>query len=220
MYKPDGTLTKQNNVEQYAPLVKRIAYQLVARLPANIMADDLIQSGMMGLLDAMSRFQSGMGAQFETYAVTRIRGAMLDSLRENDTLPRSARRELRRMEDIMRQLEHQEGRKPLESEIAKAMDLPLNDYQKLLSEAREHQLLYLEDMVDPDDETSIDRFFADKDSDPLRQLIDGEEYMALVKAIGDLPEREQMIMSLYYEQELNLREIGEVLEVTESQIHK
>jgi RNA polymerase sigma factor for flagellar operon FliA len=218
MYSAQGALDKEQLVSRYAPLVKRIAYHLMAKLPASVLADDLIQNGMLGLLDAIGRYEEGMGAQFETYAVQRVRGAMLDGLRENDWMPRGVRREMRRVEGAIQQLEHRNGRPPSEAELADALEMPLADYQKLLQDARGHQLIYLEDLTAGDDESYLDRNLAGPDPDPLEALEDAGVRKALVKAIENLPEREKMMMALYYEEDLNLREIGEVLGVTESRV--
>lgn len=219
MYTAHGVLDKQQLVTQYAPLVKRIAFHLMARLPASVQVEDLVQNGMLGLLDACGRFEDGQGAQFETYAVQRIRGAMLDGLRENDWVPRSVRREMRRVETAILQLEHKHGRQPTETELAEALDMPLADYQKLLGDARGHQLLSLEDMGHGDgDEEFLDRHETEGSQDPLALLLEDDMRGALVKGIEALPEREKLVMSLYYEEELNLREIGEVLGVTESRV--
>lgn len=219
MYNAQGALDKSGLVAQYAPLVKRIAYHLMAKLPPNVHVDDLIQNGMVGLLDALGRFEDGMGAQFETYAVQRIRGAMLDGLREFDWLPRSVRREMRRVEGVIHRLEHEFGRQPSESELAVALDMPLADYQRLLQEARGTQLIYLEDLVGGDEgDEFLDRHHPSASPDPLVLLLDGDLRRALVQAIDGLPEREKLLMSLYYEEELNLREIGEVMGVTESRV--
>ena len=221
MYTAHGVLDKQQLVIQYAPLVKRIAFHLMARLPASVQVEDLIQNGMLGLLDACGRFEDGQGAQFETYAVQRIRGAMLDGLRENDWVPRSVRREMRRVEAAILQLEHQHGRQPTETELAAALDMPLADYQRLLGDARGHQLLSLEDMgghSGDGDEEFLDRHETGASQDPLALLLEDDMRGALVRGIEGLPEREKLVMSLYYEEELNLREIGEVLGVTESRV--
>jgi len=211
----------QTRVVDLAPLVRRIAHHMMAALPASVELDDLIQSGMMGLLDAARRYQTTQGAQFETYAVQRIRGAMLDGLRENDWVPRSVRREMRRVETAILQLEHQHGRQPTETELAVALDMPLAEYQRLLGDARGHQLLSLEDMGghsgDGDDEF-LDRHETGENQDPLALLLEDDMRGALVRGIETLPDREKLVMSLYYEEELNLREIGEVLGVTESRV--
>ncbi len=218
MYTAQGVLAKEQLVSKYVPLVKRVAFHLMAKLPASVEVDDLVQNGMIGLLDAMSRYEEGLGAQFETYAVQRIRGAMLDGLRDNDWLPRGARREMRRVEAAIHQLEHANGRQPSESELAAALDLSLADYQKLLLEARGHQLVYLEDLTDGQGDGFLERHGPTSGLDPLALLEQEGTRQALVKAIESLPEREKMMMALYYEQDLNLREIGEVLGVTESRV--
>jgi RNA polymerase sigma factor for flagellar operon FliA len=218
MYTAQGVLAKDQQVAHYAPLVKRIAFLLMAKLPASVDVDDLIQNGMIGLLDALGRYEEGLGAQFETYAVQRIRGAMLDGLRENDWLPRSVRRDMRLVEAAIRKLEHEHGRPPSEGELAVALDMSLADYQKMLLEARGHQLVYIEDMTDGSGDDYLERHAPATSLDPLALLEEADMHAALTTAIGALPEREKLMMALYYEQDLNLREIGEVLEVSESRV--
>ena len=218
MYTAAGQPDRNQLVQRYVPLVKRIAYHLMARLPANVLFDDLVQNGMLGLLDAFDRFEEGFGAQFETYATQRVRGAMLDGLRESDWLPRGLRRELRRIESAVNELEHANGRVPSERELADALGLSLADYQKTLLEARGHQLVYFEDFSGEGDEDFLERHFTDNDADPLNILEDKNFKSLMVQAIEKLPEREKMMMALYYEQDLNLREIGEVMGVTESRV--
>lgn len=219
-YNAQGIPDKEQLVLQYAPLVKRIAYHLMARLPPNVQVDDLIQNGMIGLLDAMARFEDGLGAQFETYAAQRIRGAMLDGLRENDWLPRSLRREMRRVEVSINALEQQLGRPPQEGELAESLGMSLEEYQKLLMDARGHQLVYIEDLGNAEEggEAFLERHLTTEQLDPLTMLLDQDRHAALVQAIEQLPEREKLMMALYYDEELNLREIGEVLGVTESRV--
>jgi len=218
MYNAAGQISKDQLVQRFAPLVKRIAYHLMARLPSSVQVDDLIQNGMMGLLDAINRFEAGMGAQFETYAAQRVRGAMLDGLRENDWLPRSLRRDFRRIEVAVSRLEQEYGRAPGEQELADALDMTLADYQKMLQDARGHQLISFEDLVEDDDENFLERHLTDNASEPSRILEDESLRQMLVQGIELLPEREKMMMALYYEQDLNLREIGEVMGVTESRV--
>lgn len=218
MYTAQGVLAKDQLAQRYAPLVKRIAYHMMAKLPASVEVDDLVQNGMIGLLDAMDRYEDGLGAQFETYAVQRIRGAMLDGLRENDWLPRSARREIRKVDAAIQRLEHEHGRPPSEAELAGALDMSLAEYQKLLLEARGHQLVYLEDLGDGEGDDFLERHGPVNEADPLAQLEDAGTRRQLVAAIEALPEREKLMMALYYEQDLNLREIGEVMGVTESRV--
>ena len=218
MYNAAGQPDREQLVQRFVPLVKRIAYHLMARLPASVQFEDLVQNGMIGLLDAMERFQEGFGAQFETYASQRVRGAMLDGLRENDWLPRGLRRELRRIETAISQLEHERGRVPSESELAEALGMTLAVYQHTLQEARGHQIVYFDDLAGDGDEDFLERHFTDNDADPANILEDRDIRRALVAAIDRLPERERLMMALYYEQELNLREIGEVMGVTESRV--
>ena len=218
MYTAQGVLAKDQQIAHYMPLVRRIAYLLMARLPASVDVDDLIQNGLIGLLDALERFEEGLGAQFETYAVQRIRGAMLDGLRENDWMPRSVRREMRRVEEAIRTLEHERGRAPSEKELADALGLSLADYQKLLLDARGHQLVYIEDITEGSGDDYLERHVSETSRDPLGLLEEEGTRSALAAAIEALPEREKLMMALYYEQDLNLREIGEVMGVTESRV--
>jgi RNA polymerase sigma factor for flagellar operon FliA len=218
MYTASGTLDRDQLVTHYAPLVKRIAYHLMAKLPSSVQVEDMIQNGMLGLLDAINRYEEGLGAQFETYAVQRIRGAMLDGLRENDWLPRSLRRDMRRIEAAISALEQRFGRQPNESELADSLSMTLPEYQKMLQEARGHQLVYFEDFTDGDEEDFLERNCAGPEADPLEHLLEKDMRVSLVNAIEDLPEREKTVMGLYYERDLNLREIGEILGVTESRV--
>jgi RNA polymerase sigma factor FliA len=208
----------EGRVRDLAPLVKRIAHHMMASLPPSVEIDDVIQSGMMGLLDAARRYQASEGAQFETYAVQRIRGAMLDGLRQCDWLPRGVRRSLRGVEKMISRLEQQNGRAPTETELAKALDMSLPDYQRLLQDARGYQIVSYEDFNADDDDSFLDRYAVDHESDPLHVLEDRGLRQALIEGIEELPEREKLVMGLYYEQELNLREIGEVLGVSESRV--
>ena len=218
MYNAAGQINKDQLVQRFAPLVKRIAYHLMARLPSSVQVDDLVQNGMMGLLDAISRFEAGMGAQFETYAAQRVRGAMLDGLRENDWLPRSLRRDMRRIEAAVHQLEQQKGRHPTETELAESLGVPLAEYQHMLQEARGYQLVYFEDFSGDGEEDYLERHITLEGNDPLTLLLDSNMRDVLIKSIDDLPEREKTVMGLYYEQDMNLREIGEVLGVSESRV--
>lgn len=219
MYTAQGTLDRNSAIERYGPMVRRLAMQLIARLPANVELDDLVQAGMIGLLDAMSRFESDRGAQFETFATQRVRGAMLDELRGSDWLPRSVRRNQRTIESAIHRAEQRLGRSPGEAEIAGELAIPLAEYQQLLDRARGAQLVHLDDFDDPDsEERALERTLASKAAEPHEVLGDLRFREALVAAIEKLPEREQLVMGMYYEQEMNLKEIGAVLGVTESRI--
>lgn len=210
--------TPEDYVKKFAPLVKRIAYHLMAKLPASVQVDDLIQAGLMGLMDAAKNYDNTLGAQFETYAAQRIRGAMLDELRQADWLPRTVRKSLRQIEAAINKLEQKNQRAPNEEEVAKAMDIDLSVYQQMLLDARGHQLLYYEDLQDSDDGDFFERHVAGKNGDPLQMLEDAGFRKVLAQSISVLPEREKQMMGMYYEQELNLREIGEVLGVSESRV--
>ncbi len=189
-----------------------------AKLPPSVEVDDLVQAGMIGLLDAINRYEETHGAQFETYAVLRIRGAMLDELRNSDWLPRSMRQNMRKIEMAMSTLQQRLGHPPTESEVAKLLKLSLADYQDMLSDGGGHQLLYYEDFHDNDGSDSfLDRYAVD-DADPLRSLLDGDFRQAVIDAIDGLPPREKILMGLYYEEELNLKEIGAVMGVSESRV--
>ena len=218
MYNATGQFNKDDLVQRFAPLVKRIAHHLMARLPSSVQVDDLVQNGMIGLLDAIDRFEAGLGAQFETYAAQRVRGAMLDGLRENDWLPRSLRREFRQIEQTIARLEQEFGRPPSENELAASLGVPLAEYQRMLQDARGHQVISFEDLVEENGDDFLERHFADNKGDPFRILEDENLRRMLVEGIEQLPEREKLMMALYYEQDLNLREIGEVMGVTESRV--
>ena len=217
-YVATGIMDPDECVVKYAPLVKRIAHHMMATLPPSVQVDDMIQSGMLGLIDAVKRYQESQGAQFETYAVQRIRGSMLDSLRQSDWLPRGLRKNLRKIESAISRLEQNNGRPPTETELADTLGLPLSEYQQMLQDARGHQLVYYEDFRAGEEEDVLDRHFADWTEEPLERLLDERMRSSLVKAIEDLPEREQKVMALYYQEELNLREIGDILGVSESRV--
>jgi RNA polymerase sigma factor for flagellar operon FliA len=218
MYTAAATRDTAQYLTQYAPLVKRIAYHMMAKLPASVEIDDIIQTGMLGLLDAINLYEESHGAKFETYAAQRIRGAMLDGLRQVDWLPRSFRRDLRRIESAIAKLEQRLGRPPSEREVALELNVALEDYQKMLQDARGYQLVSFEDLNHDDDSDYLDRHCQDAGANPLDVLLDRKFRERLVKGIDALPEREKTVMGLYYEEELNFREIGETLGVSESRI--
>ncbi len=220
MYTAKGRLDLDALLQQYSPLVRRLAHQMIAKLPANVEIDDLIQVGMIGLSDALGRFDAGQGVQFETFATQRIRGAMLDELRGADWMSRSNRKQQRDIEAAVHRLEQKLGHAPAESDIAKEMGMTLSEYQEILGKVRGTQLIYLEDMSGDDgDSDYLDRHVvAEEGNDPLSLLQDHRMREALVEAIKNLPEREQYVMSMYYEQDMNLKEIAAVLGVTESRV--
>jgi RNA polymerase sigma factor for flagellar operon FliA len=220
MYNSSGhEVSKEQLIKQYADLVRKIAYQLKAKLPANIEVEDLIQTGMIGLLDAAQRYKEHAGAQFTTYASQRIHGAMMDDLRSSDWLPRSVRKQMRDIEVSIHTLEQRQGRAPTESEIANNLGLSLADYQASLKDGAGHTLLYFEDFQKEEgSEHFLDQHKSSEEGDALRLLMSAEFRENLKVAIGNLPEREKVLMSLYYEQDLNLKEIGAVMNITESRV--
>jgi len=218
MYTATGTKNKDEFVEEFVPLVKRIAHHMMAKLPASVQVDDLIQAGMMGLLDAINRYEGSYGRQFESYAAQRIRGSILDELRDADWLPRSIRKKMRQIEAAVSLLEQRNGCAPSEQDLANELKISLDEYHSTLQSARGAQLIYYEDFQQEDEEPFLDRLFVDEEGNPLNVLIDENLRTLLVQAIENLPERERMVMGMHYEQDMNLREIGEVLGVSESRV--
>jgi RNA polymerase sigma factor for flagellar operon FliA len=220
MYTAKGQLDHEALIRQYSPLVRRLAHHMMAKLPASVQVDDLIQVGLIGLSEALARFEASQGVLFETFATQRIRGAMIDELRENDWMSRSSRKSQREIEGAVQKLEHRLGRSPSESEIAAELGISLSDYQSLLTKVQGTQLVYLEDISGGSDseDSFLDRHAGDTDADPMEVLRDQRLRESLVAAIKTLPEREQHIMSMYYEHDMNLKEIAAVLGVTESRV--
>jgi RNA polymerase sigma factor for flagellar operon FliA len=210
--------SQDEQVVKYAPLVKRIAYHMMARLPASVEVDDLIQVGLIGLMDAVGRFDGTQGAQFESYATQRIRGAMLDELREADWLPRHVRQKSRQIESAIHRLEQRNGKSPTEHEISAELGMAIDQYQSMLGDVKCSQLLYYEDFSDEDSASFLERYLVDGSNDPLSVLEDEGFRAGLVAAIHHLPERERSMMGMYYEQDMNLKEIGAVLGVSESRV--
>jgi RNA polymerase sigma factor for flagellar operon FliA len=220
MYTAKGQLDQDALIRQYSPLVRRLAHHMMAKLPPSIQVDDLIQVGLIGLSEALTRFEASQGVQFETFATQRIRGAMIDELRENDWMSRGSRKSQKEIEGALRRLEHRLGRSPSETEIAAELGMDLSEYQSLLNKVKGTQLVYLEDMAggSEGEDGFLDRHMVDGDSDPMQMLRNQRLRQSLVDAIKGLPEREQYIMSMYYEKDMNLKEIAAVLGVTESRI--
>lgn len=211
-------LSDEHYIAEFAPMVKRIAHHMMAKLPACVQVDDLIQAGMIGLLDAINRYQGAGGTQFETYAAQRVRGAILDELRRADWLPRGLRRKVRRIEAAVSVLEQRLGYSPTEQELAKELNMPLAEYHETLQHARGGQLIYYEDFQSGDDEHFLDQRYSDPRNDALEALLDEDLRATLTRAIEALPPREKLVVGMHYEEELNLREIGEVLGVSESRV--
>jgi RNA polymerase sigma factor for flagellar operon FliA len=198
-------------VARHAELVKRIAYHLAGRLPPSVEVDDLIQSGMIGLLEAATHYAADRGASFETYAGIRIRGAMIDALRKQDWAPRSVHRKSRAAASAIREIEGREGREARDTEIAAAMGIPLDEYHRIVQDSSACQLSSM-------DEANDAAAVADRDANPLLEAESGALRSAVAEAIAGLPERERLVMSMYYDDELNLKEIGAVLGISESRV--
>ncbi|BBN59255.1 MULTISPECIES: RNA polymerase sigma factor FliA [Hydrogenovibrio] len=203
------------DIEEFLPLVNRIAYHLKGRLPDSVMVDDLIQSGVVGLIEAAQKFDASQGASFETYAGIRIRGAMLDEIRRGDWTPRSVYRKSREVSDAIAKIEAKQGREAKDPEIAEEMQISLDDYYHILQDTNSVQLLSIDE---PDhDELSEDRMVGQMKSQ-LAEISEEGFHKALSQEIANLPEKEKLVMALYYDEELNLKEIGEVLDVSESRV--
>ena len=203
-------------VVMHEPLVKRIAYHLMSRLPPSVQADDLIQAGMIGLIEASRNFDPEQGASFETYAGIRIRGSMLDEIRRTDWTPRSVHRKAREVAEAVRKIENEKGRDARDVEVAEVMGIGLAEYHKILQDATGCRIFSFEDpgMLGENGLTNSERLT----NQPFENLQKSDFKQGLAKAIKGLPERERLIMALYYDEELNLREIGDILGVSESRV--
>lgn len=225
MYEQSKQASVQPVIEDYAPLVKRIAQHMMMRMPASVQLDDLLQAGMIGLLEASQKYDASQGASFETYAGIRIRGSILDEMRRGDWVPRSVHRNARRINDAIATIESREGRDASGAEIAEEMGVDINEYHAMSQDAMCGRLFSIDESYDNDDaplanEHQIDTSaavatvfttpHAETQKDTLKQ--------AMVQAIENLPERERLVLSLYYNEELNLKEIGQVLGVSESRV--
>ncbi len=205
-------------LEQHADLVKRIAYHLANRLPPSVQVDDLVQAGMIGLLDAARNYDQGRNASFKTYASIRIRGAMLDEIRKNDWIPRSVHTKAKLLAGAIRTVENREGRDARAQEIADELGISLEKYHDLLKSANGKKVLSLDETVSEDGDGSLMDALPDEAPSPMENMQEQDVKNVLAEAVAGLPERERMVMSLYYDDELNLREIGQVMGVSESRI--
>ncbi len=203
-------------VMQHAPLVKRIAYHLMNRLPPSVQVDDLVQAGMIGLLEASRNYDPTQGASFETYAGIRIRGAMVDEIRRSDWTPRSVHRKARMVAEAMREIENREGRDARDVEVAEALDLTLAEYHQILQDASGSRIFSLDEL------SAVGEINCDTGRGGISGPFDGIQRdafkQAVAEAISGLPERERLVIAMYYDEELNLREIGQVLGVSESRV--
>ena len=200
----------------HEPLVKRIAFHLMSRLPPSVQADDLIQAGMIGLIEAAKNFDPEQGASFETYAGIRIRGSMLDEIRRTDWTPRSVHRKAREVAEAVRIIENREGRDARDVEVAGEMGIELDEYHKILQDATGCRIFSFEHPASLGEEGFASN---ERQSNQPYENLQKEDFKAgLARAIKGLPERERLVMALYYDEELNLREIGDILGVSESRV--
>lgn len=206
---------RDQRIIEHIGLVKRIAYHLIARLPSSVQVDDLIQSGMVGLIEASKNYDPSQGASFETYAGIRVRGSMLDDVRHADWSPRSLYRKMRQVREAVHEIENETGRDAKDQEIADKLKITLDEYHTIKRDSTNAQIFSL-DQAD-DDPGQQNRLKSSQD-DPLESLQSSRFKSSLAQVIGSLTEREQMVMSLYYNEELNLKEIGEVLDISESRV--
>lgn len=208
-------------VEEHAPLIKYIAHRIAKRLPAHIEVDDLVSSGVLGLIDAIEKFDPTRGAQFKTYAEFRIRGAIMDELRSLDWVPRSVRQKINHLQKACRKLEHKLGRAATEEEVAEAMEISLEEYHSIVNHSANMPLLSLDDLGlgnREDRKSLLDCLAGSKDANPQTYVRLNELRKTITEAIDSLPEKERLMISLYYYEELTMREIGAVLEITESRV--
>lgn len=203
-------------VMQHAPLVKRIAYHLLSKLPDSVQVDDLIQAGMLGLLESMKNYDSSKGASFDTYAGIRIRGSMLDEVRRCDWVPRSVYKKSRIISEAIRIIENQTGAAAKDADVAEHLGITLDEYNHILQDSSSCRVFSIEELAQTGDN------YLDESSGvaeaPLDNVTREGFQKALSQAIASLPEREKLIISLYYDEELNLREIGKILNLTESRV--
>ncbi|MEO2266886.1 RNA polymerase sigma factor FliA [Pseudoalteromonas pernae] len=204
-------------VERHASLVKRVACHLLARLPASVQLDDLIQSGMIGLIEASKSFDASKGASFETFAGIRIRGAMLDEIRRGDWAPRSVHRNSRSVAQAINELEGVLGREPKDVEVAEKLDISLDEYHHILNDVNCSKVLGIEDLG-VDEDVIVTHSDQSDTGKPFASVQNERFNSALVEAIKSLPERDALVLSLYYNDEMNLKEIGQILDVSESRV--
>lgn len=218
LYQKSGPKSVTPTVEEYTYLVKRIAQHMMIRMPASVQLEDLIQAGMLGLLEASQKYDASQGASFETYAGIRIRGSIIDEMRKGDWVPRSVHRNARRISDVISDLENQLGRDASSAEVAEAMGVSIDEYHTMSQDVVCGRLFSVEESFEDDDapptQSSDNNIFAAPHDRAQKEALQ----KALAKAISQLPEREGLVLSLYYDEELNLKEIGQILGVSESRV--
>jgi len=202
--------------ERYAPLVKRIAHHLMARLPSSVQLEDMLQAGMLGLLEARGNFDATKGASFETFAGIRIRGSMIDEIRRGDWVPRSVHKNARAIASVIKEIEQKTGRDARDTEVAKKLGVEVHEYRQMLMDVANGHMMDFEGMGV--DEDYFSQGLSDINQTPLERIQREDFRNSLADAIASLPEREKLVLALYYDEELNLKEIGEVIGVSESRI--
>lgn len=205
-------------IERHALLVKRIGLHLMTRLPSSVQLDDLLQAGMIGLLDASRNYDGSKGASFETYAGIRIRGAMIDEIRRGDWVPRSVHRNTRRISEAIDTVEQLHGRDAKDAEVAEQLGVSLDEYHSMLNEAACGRVVGIEDLGVSDDVLSGEPEDEEDSNKAFSGLAKERFQQALAEGISHLPEREALVLSLYYDEEMNLKEIGQILSVSESRV--
>lgn len=218
LYNAKGTIIKDELWQQHIPLVRHEALKLASRLPSSVELDDLLQVGYIGLLNAAERYDPKHGTAFTTYATQRIRGAMLDELRSRDWIPRQVRQDIKRINAKIQELGQKLGREPEEAEVANQLQMPLDEYQKILLYSNVSQLFSYDEMKEVLGDAVDSLIIQSNDNNPLMSLLDDETRDIIAKEIEALPEKEKLVLVLYYQEELNLREIGAVLEISESRV--
>lgn len=216
MYAAVQSASADEPIMRHAPLVKRIAHHLANRLPNSVQVDDLIQAGMLGLLEALKNYDAAQGANFETYAGIRIKGAMLDEIRRSDWTPRSVHKKSRQVAHAIWSIENKTGHEARDVEIAEHLGLPISDYHQILQDSMSCRVFSVEELAQTGDHYQDEP--VSRKEEPLEGLSRDSFRRALANAIMNLPEREKLVISLYYDDELNLREIGEVLDISESRV--
>jgi RNA polymerase sigma factor for flagellar operon FliA len=216
MYTSVQTVGANERIMQHAPLVKRIAYHLSNRLPDSVQVDDLIQTGMLGLLEAIKHYDATQGASFETYAGIRIRGAMLDEIRRFDWTPRSVHKKARMVSDAIRTIENKTGSEAKDVNIAEQLGIAMDEYQHILQDSISCRMFSVEELSQTGDHYGDES--KSMEDEPLDGLSRDGFQRALADAIMRLPERERLVISLYYDDELTMREIGEVLNISEARV--
>lgn len=212
---------KEEIIKEFLPYIKYTAYRLSWKLPAHVTIDDLISCGLIGLMDALQRFEPGK-VKLKTYAELRIKGAMIDELRATAWIPRSMRKKIDEINNARTRLEKKYGRAPEDPEVAKSLRMPLNEYFRILQYATSSNPLRLEDFRNnkySDSDLNISECIADPDAkSPLNELEDKDTKEQLAQVIETLPEKERLVLTLYYWEELTMQEIGRVLHITESRV--